>query len=237
MGINITIISDNNPSVKGLETSWGFSCLIGTGKENILFDTGCCGAILLSNMKKMNIDPKDVDIVFISHSHWDHAGGLFDFLKVNNKVKVYVTKTFSEKFVGQIKQLGAKVVRIDRKKKISSLVYSSGELGTKIREQALVLKTDDGSMLITGCAHPGILEILKSISVDDNVSSILGGFHLAEMKDEQIISIADNMISLGVKKVFPTHCTGAKQSALLSKKFNMPKKKLGAGFKIMIERR
>jgi 7,8-dihydropterin-6-yl-methyl-4-(beta-D-ribofuranosyl)aminobenzene 5'-phosphate synthase len=70
---------------------WGFSCFVEVeGAPKILFDTGADGNILLSNMERLHIDPRDIEEVFISHGHFDHIGGLSAFLKVNSDVKLYV---------------------------------------------------------------------------------------------------------------------------------------------------
>jgi len=50
--------------------------------KNILFDTGVEGETLLSNMRKMEIDPNEIDFIFISHLHEDHTGGLAGILEI-----------------------------------------------------------------------------------------------------------------------------------------------------------
>jgi len=52
----------------------------------ILFDTGTKPQIFLQNIKALNVDPQAVELIAISHNHGDHTGGLFAFLKENNKV-------------------------------------------------------------------------------------------------------------------------------------------------------
>jgi len=88
--MKVTFIYDNETAREDLIADWGFSCLV--EEENtptILFDTGTDGSILLSNMRKLNIDPLGIEEVFISHGHFDHIGGLSDFLRMNSNVKVY----------------------------------------------------------------------------------------------------------------------------------------------------
>ena len=82
--MKITIVYDNQAD-EGLKPGWGFSCLIET-KEKILFDTGDSGENLIYNLRQLNIQPESVVAVVISHNHWDHTGGLKEFLKLNNSV-------------------------------------------------------------------------------------------------------------------------------------------------------
>jgi len=79
------LITYNNEANPGLKSGWGFSCLIEKIEKSILFDTGCSGPDLVYNMKQLNFSPKDVDILFLSHQHWDHIGGLFEVLELNKK--------------------------------------------------------------------------------------------------------------------------------------------------------
>ena len=76
--MKITIVYDNNAQ-EGLKCGWGFSCLIETGTNNILFDTGWDGHLLLENMEKLGIDPQIIDTLVLSHQHWDHIGGRYNF--------------------------------------------------------------------------------------------------------------------------------------------------------------
>ena len=92
--MKVTIIYDNTTLKTELKADWGFSALIEIKERKILFDTGANGRILLSNMEKLGINPKEIEEVFISHSHFDHTGGLSAFLDQNNKVKVWVPPSF-----------------------------------------------------------------------------------------------------------------------------------------------
>ena len=89
--MKLTIIYDNEVYKKdiGLKSDWGFSCIIETEDETILFDTGARGKILLSNMEKLDINPKEINTIVISHEHWDHNGGLKTLVPLVNEVKLY----------------------------------------------------------------------------------------------------------------------------------------------------
>ena len=96
--LSITVVYDNNLYKKGLAASWGFACVIKGAGKTILFDTGGSSAVLLSNMQHLGIDPKEIDIVVLSHIHSDHVGGLNGFLQENMNVTVYLPATFPPGF-------------------------------------------------------------------------------------------------------------------------------------------
>ena len=79
--LTITVVYNNVPYDSRLSTAWGISCFNGGLEKTILFDTGGNGQVLLANMEKTGIAPKEVEIVFLSHIHEDHAGGLWDLLQ------------------------------------------------------------------------------------------------------------------------------------------------------------
>ena len=202
--ISIAIVYDNNPYKEGLKTAWGFSCVIRCGRT-ILFDTGGNGTILLENMEKLGINPKDVDIVVLSHIHNDHVGGLSKFLKINHNVTVYLLRSFPEEFKEEIKGYGVKVVEVQEPLKIFDGVYSTGEMGIWIKEQSLLILTKKGIIIITGCAHPGIVEIVKRAKelLRSNVLLVMGGFHLIGQSEESIREIISYFKDLNVKYVAP----------------------------------
>ena len=77
--LRVHVVFNNVPYKEGLETSWGFSCLIEGLDKTVLFDTGGNGDILLSNMQRLGLAPEAVDAVVLSHIHGDHTGGLAPF--------------------------------------------------------------------------------------------------------------------------------------------------------------
>src|SRR3990172_6002964 len=110
--VRITIIYDNNPMIEGLQTDWGFACLVEVGKTKLLFDTGDNGNILLSNMARLGIDPKSIDFIFLSHFHHDHTGGLSEFLKKNPDVTIYYPQSFPIQLIEEMKKSDAVLVPI-----------------------------------------------------------------------------------------------------------------------------
>jgi len=172
--VNIRIVYDNEPLKEGLKSGWGFSCLI-ESERTILFDTGWDGALLLYNMKVLGVKPDKIDAVVLSHSHWDHIGGLPTLLNLNDRLHVYAPQSFSNHLKDEIAKR-ADLIEVSESEKLFGAIYTTGELGTEIKEQALILKGKEGSFIITGCAHPGLKEIVRFASNVGSVYGIVGVF-------------------------------------------------------------
>ena len=203
----ITLISvyDNYQVNPELKTAWGFATVIKTPNELILFDTGGDSEILLSNMEKLGINPLSIKKVVISHIHSDHTGGLEGFLERNNNVTVFIPSSFPQSIKNMIIQKGAKFVEVSAPIKISDFVYTTGELYGPPEEQSLIIDSKKGLVIITGCAHPGIVNIVKKakeLMRRDKIYLVLGGFHYPP------VSCVKEFKKLQVEKVAPSHCTG-----------------------------
>ena len=200
--MKITILYDNNAH-PGFESGWGFSCLVDSN-QRILFDTGDNGQKLIHNFKKANIDPKSVNKVVLSHNHWDHVDGLEGFRKFNSEAEVVHPNTFSEPT------------------EISPGIYSTGALGVFPKEQSLVVKTEKGNIVITGCAHPGLENILQTARGLGQIYGVLGGFHgfskFAELE--------------GIQLIAPCHCT--QHTEQIKQKYPAQFKQIQAGSVIEI---
>ena len=212
--MRITIVYDNTAFRKDLQADWGFSALVEAKERKILFDTGANGAILLSNMQKLGIDPEAIRDVFISHAHFDHVGGLSAFLNVNNEVKVWIPPSFRGlKNAREIIEVGTPTALYEG-------IYSTGELENI--EQSLCVETGKGIVIIVGCSHPKMEHILQVASQFCRVYGVIGGMHGTgpeSLKDVDLIC--------------PTHCTQYKSEM----KSLYPEKYLegGAGRVIEIE--
>ena len=188
--MKLTIVYDNETKKTGLTADWGFSCLIeAEDTPQILFDTGASGSILLHNMKKLNIDPGAIGIVVISHPHGDHFGGLENIIEANKDAELYLPQSFP------IGTLARKLTKVKEPVQICPNVFSTGELGGI--EQSLVINTDKGLLVVVGCSHPGVGNILDAASRFGKVYGIVGGFHGFRDFDRL------NPLSL----ICPCHCT------------------------------
>ena len=209
--MHITLLYDNNPGRVGLDVAWGFSCILMGTEKAILFDTGGVGSILLRNMQRLGISPKEVDIIVLSHVHRDHTGGLTALLARNSNVSVYVPTSFPTRIKEEVEAHGARVVEVGAPLMICKGVYSTGELTDSIREQALIVETAKGGILITGCAHPGIVKISREAKalIRRGLLLVMGGFHLGGASLQEIEEITRELRELGVVYVGPCHCSGS----------------------------
>jgi len=220
--ITITIVYDNNPFDTRLKTAWGFACLVETGKTTVLFDTGGDGALLLSNLATLGFDPRRIDAVILSHYHNDHTGGLDAVLAFNDRVTVLMPRSFPNDFKARVSRR-ASVVQVSDPFTLAENIRTTGEVGTSIIEQSLIVETSRGLIVITGCAHPGIVEIAQQASAYGDAYMIVGGFHLRDKSVGKVESVIAELRRLGVQKVAPCHCTGEQALGLFKAEF-------GAGF-------
>ena len=192
--MKITIVYDNEVRKVGLRGGHGFSVLIEDATFSpLLFDTGADGPALLHNMKELNIDPKDISIIVISHAHGDHTGGLSEILRINGIDELYLPSSFKRAFPKR------KATMVKGPVQIRENVFSTGELEGV--EQSLALKTDRGIFVLTGCAHSGIERILATAAKFGELYGIAGGFH----------GFHNFKAFRGLSLICPCHCTTYKQ--------------------------
>ena len=235
--IQMTIVYDNHSFKEDLEKDWGFSCFIKGFEKSILFDTGKNGHILLSNMEKLGIRPEEIDLVFLSHAHKDHTDGLDILLTKNSKMEVWLPEFFSSSFKESIKSAGATVVEVENSQKICEGAYTTGVIPGWIKEQSLILDTDKGLIVVTGCAHPRIVKIIFTAKklLEKRIHMVFGGFHLAGFLDAEIEEITARFRALGVEKVGPCHCSGDKCRIIFAKEYQNDFIKNGAGKEILVQ--
>ncbi|HEX75457.1 MAG TPA: MBL fold metallo-hydrolase [Dehalococcoidia bacterium] len=202
--MKFTIIYDNEVKKPSLKADWGFSCLIeAQDMPPILFDTGASGSILLHNMKELGISPSTIGIIVISHAHWDHAGGLQDILELNKDAEIYLPASLGRAISGR------KVVQVEDATQICQNAFTTGEL--KGIEQSLALNTDKGILVVVGCSHPGVGDIIDAAAKFGTVYGIVGGFHgsseFERLSDLSLICPCHcTQYKFEIKELFPEKC-------------------------------
>jgi len=229
----LTIVYDNNAHDPRLQTAWGFGCWVEYGKTNLLFDTGGDASILLSNMTALDFDPLTIDVVVLSHIHGDHTGGMEGLLAMGVCPEVYVPVTFPTRYKNELREL-VMVHEVDESEEILPGVYTTGKMGVNVPEQGLVLETSQGLVVITGCAHPGVDNMVRRANdmYDGEIHLVVGGFHLGSASTARVRDICADFRQLGVQKLAPCHCTGDRAMRVLATEFGDSYLRCGVGWGI-----
>lgn len=234
--MTFTVVYDNNAYDPALRTAWGFGCWVETPQGVVLFDTGGDGPTLLGNLAQLGLDPRAVDAVVLSHIHGDHTGGLMGLLDAGAHPAVYVPAAFPRSFKEAVRAR-TDLVEVTGPVEVIPGVYTTGEVGSSIVEQALAVETGEGLVVVTGCAHPGVVEMVRRAkeAVGGEVALVMGGFHLGGASRSQIQAIITDLRSLGVRRVAPCHCSGDLARRMFAEAFGPDFFPAGVGWRITLE--
>ncbi|MCX5814770.1 MAG: MBL fold metallo-hydrolase [Proteobacteria bacterium] len=210
--MEIKILFDSKRLSNRFLMGWGVSYLI---ENRILFDTGEDSGCLFNNMDHMGVKINDIETIVISHDHFDHTGGLWDVLQAKPGLDVYICPGFSRGFKDKIKSYECNLIEVDSFTQIADNIHTTGQIEATcgfdyIAEQSLVLDTDKGLTIVTGCAHSGIINIVERVkeNAKKDIHLVMGGFHLLDESVEKIKRVNKELKALGVYCVGPAHCTG-----------------------------
>lgn len=248
--LKITILYENTVGVPiGVTGEWGSSILLEVPGLTLLFDTGADGA-LVPNARALGIDLAAVDLVVLSHGHYDHTGGLRAFLQYYQRPIPVVAhpEVFSIRFVDtdtgrrhiglpfrrqELESLGAafrfttdvlelgdgllvsgEVPRLTEGEGDQRLVVVEGNLAKPdlvLDDLSIYVVTDRGLVIILGCAHAGVINIVehaRALTGVEKVHAIIGGTHLGPINPLQRKYALDYLGSLGLDLLAANHCTG-----------------------------
>lgn len=110
--------------------------------------------------------------------------------------------------------------------------YENGKLKPDylVDEGALVFNTSKGLVVVTGCSHPGIVNVVRyarELFDTPKIFSVVGGFHLINEGAKRVNNVIEEFKALEVSKVFPCHCTGYKAIYRMVKELDA--KKINSG--------
>lgn len=236
--LTITILYDNQVGDSRLTNKWGFACLVETPATQVLFDTGGDAPTLLANAAILEKDLTAVDRVVLSHAHGDHTGGLQGLLATAVTPTVHMPASFSRALRRAVAE-NAELIEVTGPREIVPGMWTTGEVAGPVAEQALVVKTTEGWVLITGCAHPGVETMAtQAISVTGGpLALVIGGYHLGNADRAKIDATIATLQDLGVAAVAPTHCTGDRARAAFAAAYGDAFHAAGAGAEWGFERR
>jgi 7,8-dihydropterin-6-yl-methyl-4-(beta-D-ribofuranosyl)aminobenzene 5'-phosphate synthase len=249
-----------------LRAEHGFSALVTIGNVRVLFDAGLTPDGLVENMRRLELSPGDIDIIVLSHGHWDHTTGMDGLVKQLGRPNVPVLihpEFWSRRRValpsgpielpstskGALEGAGFDIVEeqqpsflLDGSLLVTGEVdrTSGFEQGFPVHEayrdggwqpdplilddQALVANVRGrGLVVITGCGHSGIVNILRyvrKLTGEDRIHAVIGGFHLSGPLFEKIIPpTCDALAELAPDHLVPCHCTGWRAIHALAARF------------------
>jgi 7,8-dihydropterin-6-yl-methyl-4-(beta-D-ribofuranosyl)aminobenzene 5'-phosphate synthase len=256
--LRLTIVVENSASL-GDTPVWaqhGLSIFLETelGSESmkLLMDTGASSEVMLHNADALHIDLHHLDLISLSHGHYDHTGGLMGILqRLNSKIcilahpDIFAPKLKERpilKFIGppftraEAEAAGAIMLEARGPVAIAPGVMTTGEVPRiepfeKVEDfwtikdgqycqdkipddQALAINMEGkGLVVITGCAHAGIINTIKhaqKITGVEELYAVIGGFHLMGADEKRIEATAKALQPLDPAIVRPGHCTGQK---------------------------
>ncbi|MDF1615872.1 MBL fold metallo-hydrolase [Petrocella sp. FN5] len=250
--MKVTTLVENTRGQEDLCQEHGLSLYIETTKHKILFDTGA-GDCMMKNAKKLQVPLEEVDTVIVSHGHYDHGGGLEDFLKINKHAKIYIHPEAFGQFYSERKDEGTVYIGLNQKLKVEKqIIWMADDLWidetlflfskvTKreyfpIGNRTLFEKTDEGllpdlfrheinliihesdkKVLVAGCAHKGIVNIINKAKdlTKTYPTHVLGGFHLSKStsgirEENQVVKAIGDYLNETGAMYYTGHCTGEK---------------------------
>ncbi len=265
--IKISILCENRAGLtKNIIGEHGFAAIVEKNGQKILFDTGQ-GLGLIPNAKTLGIDLSQIDIIVLSHGHYDHTGGISKLLPFCKKTRVIchpevfgpkyshkkenVTKPF--KYIGppyskDVLKADPNCELVFQKDfiKISDKVFFSGQISRvtsfeindetlKLKHQtgfsddplfddtSLLIETRKGPVILTGCAHSGIVNVMKhfeNLTGYKQFHAVIGGTHLGFLSSEdQLEKTMDAFEAYGFDLIAVSHCTGNEASAICYNRF------------------
>ncbi len=208
--LRITVLYDNTAARPACRADWGFACLVEAAGKTILFDTGTKADVFAANVEATGVDLARVDALVISHPHGDHTGGLEVALKARPGLPVYLPFGSPAALAGTLRSAGASIAAPESSAEIGPDVLVTGPVGGEVPEQALVVRRPDGLVVVTGCAHPGIVAVVEKAQQvgKGKVVAVVGGFHLLQQPPEAVAGVVARLQALGVERIGATHCTG-----------------------------
>ena len=162
--MKVTIVMENHSGFKkGLLGAHGFSALVEHKNMRVLVDTGVDGEVLLRNMNALEINPKKIDYLFLTHGHYDHTGGLKALLEARKGRKLPVIahpEIFTKRVAlkphlrdisipfkrEELEALGADFILVKDPFQIREGIWSSGEIERKVWDRAVGYKLEGGAL-------------------------------------------------------------------------------------------
>jgi 7,8-dihydropterin-6-yl-methyl-4-(beta-D-ribofuranosyl)aminobenzene 5'-phosphate synthase len=252
----------------GLVAEHGYSALIeirrGTSRSTVLYDAGMSPFGVRDNMRRLQIEPKDIEAAVMSHGHYDHTTGLEGIIgdlgrsgvpmvlhphfwnrrrlrlegtehveiptpsrSYIESMGVQIIETREPSFLfdsgllvtGEVRRTTGFERGMDNQEALKDGVWVDD--GAVLDDQAAVLDVaGKGLVVLTGCGHAGVVNILRharELTGVERIHAVIGGFHLTGKAFEPIIErTVDAVAAFEPDLVVPAHCTGWKAALALA---------------------
>lgn len=236
---NILIIYDDLTVAKEFECGKGFSCLVTIAGKKILFDLGGDFDKFMHNCDRANIDLSSINQVVISHRHWDHCNGLAVLI---TKLSVSCQIVLPKSFAGKVPTDDQRVHYVNGgglnpiSSGVFTLAFNARWWGIPIVEQALIVEHEQGLIILTGCAHAGILKIIQEVEqrFQRRIYLVIGGFHLGYSSRATITKLIETLNQKDILQLAPCHCSGTIGRQLFKELFQRQVHEIGSGILIFL---
>lgn len=250
MYMELTVLVDNNTNAGNcLIAEHGLSFYIEDEDIKLLFDCGSSDAFI-KNAFNMQLELDKITDIVLSHSHIDHVGGLMRLQTLYQKFEhagidfpaknIIAHPDVFKPTESNILDNEAKGLSKNDMDKFFNLVLTrkpflikpklmyTGEipvprdvtLDYSPDESAVAYKSKNGLVIISGCSHSGIDNIIKHakyITGEDRVLTVIGGLYLINKTEEYINYLGQFLRDENVKSIYPCHCTDLEAKIILSK--------------------
>jgi len=220
----------------GFESEHGLSVYFEKDKKKFLLDVGQ-SSLFLKNAAKLNLNLNEVDYLVFSHGHYDHTGGLYHF-QISKKLEIIAHPhcifprydgnryigfpKFKDDWIILLKEKPTQITKnahflgqVPGERKCSLGEYIKDDVRHKdflLDDSALAITDKDKLTIVSGCAHSGIVNIVKYAKelFEAKEITVIGGFHMLNYSDEEIDDTIGELKKHNVTVIFPGHCTGKK---------------------------
>lgn len=173
--------------------------------KNYLFDCAQIFEWLEHNFKKLNLNPKKLDWIIISHDHYDHSHALPELIEKYKTKKIYVPENFKS-FENE------NIIKTNNYMEIEKWLFLTWPLDWwNTKEQSIILNFwKEWIMIIVWCSHPWIITIIEKaieITWNNKIMWIIGWLHLVETDNKKIENIVKYFKKLDIWFIIPWHCT------------------------------
>jgi len=208
-----------------LDHTWGLSSLIKLYTEAIYEKI---------NFKRPEIIAHPMTFLSKSKNELKEVGSILSENKLTRNFSLNLSKEplwITEKlvFLGEIVRKN----EFEGRRVMGNLHHNSEEEDYMIDDTALAYKSPKGIVVITGCSHSGICNIIKQakdICQDNRVIDVIGGFHLLNPSSEQLKFTLDYLNKVKPDILHPCHCVDLQSKIALSQVTNV--KEVGVGLKL-----